>query len=851
VQATAGLTWWRTAWGGLISRQAIAQGTSNIERLVMMGTPNHGSFVPTLALRGIYGIVRKIAAIDLKHTPKELSSLVFNTFPGLYQMLPWKEKFDEIDLFDINNWPTDKPRPIPEHLASALAMQPTFAPADERFFLIAGVNQQTVTGIRREGNAFAFEYSHNGDGTVPLDLAKLPGAQTYYVEEAHGSLPNNGSVEHAVSDILSNGGTGVLPDHWEPSRLAPVRTVMDEELRIPAFNGRTGSAIRPSEIRKLLEDVAAPIRVEREDSPSFPPSIPPPSGTGYSHEFSSVVIGRRRQHRIDIRLAQGSITEVDARAYVLGMFRDVEPSGPANALDERLDGLITDFASRRMIRGNLGEIFLMPVGRYSVQADMTLFVGLGPFDRLTDEGLQLCAENTIRTFVRSRVDEFATVLLGAGSGLGVQKALENLMVGFFRGLKDADTDGRFRRITICEFDNKRFEEIKRELYRLASTSLFEDVEGTIDERHLPEPPARRAVGTPDSVYLIVRSEGKDEKSVGFRSSILTSGDKATVITGVQKVLKRELDLQLGRVKNTRFNFRTVDAYGERLSGMVLSPEIRAVLPKRKDRSMVVVHDAFSSRVPWETMRIDGWAPAVAAGISRRYAADNLSVAKWLEKRRYGEILDLLLVVNPTEDLEGAEQEGHRIHQMFDSHPGVNILEVRGKKATKQTLKREFVSGKYDVIHYAGHAYFDAHRPSQSGILCHGKEVLSGAELAGLGNLPGLVFFNACEAGRVRGGPPVKKVDIGTRIDQNVGLAEAFLRGGVANYVGTYWPVGDAAAKIFAETFYTAILDGNPISQALLSGRRAVFDIESVDWADYIHYGSPDFVLKGKKMGFGS
>jgi len=134
--------------GGLISRQAIAQEASNIERLVMMGTPNHGSFVPTLAIRGIYGIVRKIAAIDLKHTPKEMSALVFNTFPGLYQMMPWKEKFDEIDLFDINNWPTDKPRPNPEHLASALAMLPSFAPADERFFMIAGVNQQTVNHMR-------------------------------------------------------------------------------------------------------------------------------------------------------------------------------------------------------------------------------------------------------------------------------------------------------------------------------------------------------------------------------------------------------------------------------------------------------------------------------------------------------------------------------------------------------------------------------------------------------------------------------------------------------------------------------------------------------------------------------
>jgi CHAT domain-containing protein len=78
----------------------------------------------------------------------------------------------------------------------------------------------------------------------------------------------------------------------------------------------------------------------------------------------------------------------------------------------------------------------------------------------------------------------------------------------------------------------------------------------------------------------------------------------------------------------------------------------------------------------------------------------------------------------------------------------------------------------------------------------------------------------------------------------VGLAEAFLRGGVANYVGTYWPVGDEAAECFAQTFYTDLLNKKPIGEALLAGRDKVRNgTKSVDWADYIHYGSYDFVLK--------
>ena len=64
-----------------------------------------------------------------------------------------------------------------------------------------------------------------------------------------------------------------------------------------------------------------------------------------------------------------------------------------------------------------------------------------------------------------------------------------------------------------------------------------------------------------------------------------------------------------------------------------------MLPRFSDRHLVVVHDAALSRVPWEVMAFssDGASkrtrfPAAKEGLSHRYAADNLSVAKWLEER---------------------------------------------------------------------------------------------------------------------------------------------------------------------------------------------------------------------------
>lgn len=68
--------------------------------------------------------------------------------------------------------------------------------------------------------------------------------------------------------------------------------------------------------------------------------------------------------------------------------------------------------------------------------------------------------------------------------------------------------------------------------------------------------------------------------------------------------------------------------------------------------------------------------------------------------------------------------------------------------------------------------------------------------------------------------------------------------GVANYVGTYWPVERQSAEAFAQTSYRELLRQRTIGAALLTGReRVCSELKSVDWADYIHYGSYDFALK--------
>jgi CHAT domain-containing protein len=82
------------------------------------------------------------------------------------------------------------------------------------------------------------------------------------------------------------------------------------------------------------------------------------------------------------------------------------------------------------------------------------------------------------------------------------------------------------------------------------------------------------------------------------------------------------------------------------------------------------------------------------------------------------------------------------------------------------------------------------------------------------------------------------------------FAEAFFERGVANFVCTAWPVGDAAALKFAEVFYSNLLglngEAQPIYVAMREARRAIqrfgddgWSGDYRTWGAYQHYGNPN------------
>jgi len=240
--------------GGLVSRVAMNQlPKRHVKKLIMVGTPNFGSFAPVQAMRGTYPFVRNLATFDLKHTPEFLAQNVFGTFPGLYQLLPSPARRG-INLFNPRSWPATGPTPNPDLLRGAAKIRAKVAPADHRMAQIVGVDQETIVDVRCGRSGFEYRMNRNGDGTVPLALALLPRVPRFFVKEQHGALVNNPQVIQAIVDLAQRGRTWALPRRWTRKNATPT-FIDDAMLRVTDQKKidwrRLNSAQREAALAKL------------------------------------------------------------------------------------------------------------------------------------------------------------------------------------------------------------------------------------------------------------------------------------------------------------------------------------------------------------------------------------------------------------------------------------------------------------------------------------------------------------------------------------------------------------------------------------------------------------------------
>lgn len=198
-------------------------------------------------------------------------------------------------------------------------------------------------------------------------------------------------------------------------------------------------------------------------------------------------------------------------------------------------------------------------------------------------------------------------------------------------------------------------------------------------------------------------------------------------------------------------------------------------------------------------------------------------------------------------LDGAVDEARDVEQLFRQLardlPGTLQLEESdiqvSTKITGNDVRKLLRDGKYDIVHFAGHAIHNEEFVSQSGWLLS-DGILWAQEISNtLKNCqspPWLVYANACESGM--SSPRYQ------RDRTNVyGLGTAFTNNGVTAYLGPLWQIGDFVAGQMATDFYRCLLlERATIGESLfIAKRNARQRLEGavggdLSWASMIAYG---------------
>ncbi len=464
-------------WG----RMADPDGLRSGGRLVMLGTPNRGSFAIPFVLTGEEKTVRMLERFDLEHDMDELLRII-NTFIGSYQMMPSpKLGFgdDRAKLYRAATWGS---RPVTQKLLDAgRAFQERLDEVIDagRLVYVAGYDQPTPYRIRVVGpGEFRYQQTNEGDGRVPHELGRLPGVATFYVREVHGDLPSNERVLAGIHELLQTGATSALETSVPATRAVASAAWLDAttlsplppEVEALAGTGTKRRGATPASrgaipvLESALVESFVGSRGGRGDVPVQEPTQPP------------AATPRRRP--LEIEVMWGDIGKADGEIYATGHYQGVLPQDGELALDRLVSGIapgdtqdgqrlvITTLTKRGMIRAAVGDVNFFPIADAARKS--VAIAGMGHPGTFGRNELQRLARSLAQAVaVLPRVRTVNTLLIGSGSGnLSVATALEGMLAGLIEALGENVAGESIRKVRVVEIDWRQAQAIFRILQRL-------------------------------------------------------------------------------------------------------------------------------------------------------------------------------------------------------------------------------------------------------------------------------------------------------------------------------------------------------------------------------------------------
>ncbi len=846
--------------GGLVARTAFARHPKlwarfkarSGARLVMLGTPNGGSFAIPLMLLGQERLMKILARFDLRHGRTGQLSIVAR-WPGVAQMLPVPVGGDAatsgLDLFSDAGWQRLRAldpdgawvAPDAQALAQARAFRQIYqsAPSDPAVMsYIAGQNTTHAAIFAPapgQQDGIRFGVAEQGDGRV-LWITGIPrGLPVWYTDAAHGDLARHSPAFPAIQDILDTGRTTRL------STTPPaVRSVPSDRAVI------TGEAIDRLPNPDELSDIAMGAR--------------------------SLPVHRHQPVRpIQVRVTNGHL-KFARFPVVVGHYLGDGLTGTERALDHEQGGRL----SRRLERGiHPGEI-----GTFDAHLAMhhhppgSLIVGLGTVTDLTSGRLQRSLLRGLMSLASAREELPGTsewhgrpnglsfVMIGTGGGV---LPMQDCILSILRAVRDANAelgDEAFTELEFIENIEQRAIGAWQILHKRILEGEFRD---SFDfDKDLGRRPGAwsRMAFDEDSAWwtpITIREDAEQKGALQYVAIAGRARAEASLVRTRRAVIERYLDDLTSR----RLGEDTVSS-GRTLFELLWPTALKQ--HSLDDRDIRLILDGSAARLPWEmlddrrpwlqigtdAMNERRRPPAVRHGLIRQLVAAPMNIGPGVEAARG----KALVIGDPSADpsdfapLPAAQREAREIGRML-TEQGFEVTMLIGDTARPDQVITALFTEAWQIVHIAAHGVYQhsfSTAPGASpetGIILGGKPdpvVLDAQILTQMPVVPELFFVNCCHLGAVD--DPAARAD---RPEFAGSIAVRLINMGVRAVVAAGWEVSDRPARAFAGTLYREMFQGEGFGKAILRARKAIYESDPADttWGAYQAYGHPEFCLSGR------
>lgn len=848
-------------------------------RLLMLGTPNGGSFAPMQVLSGDDTFGNALAAFGLPfqdHKAREimagmpgflqLQAGLLDDALGLGSSQRWRElaEQDMKTLETAATWHSEGPQRsiyrwgVPSQavldqaraLRERLDRQVREALPAFRDKLVMVVGQAKFTPARydinpNEGLVY-LDVPDGGDGRVTLESALLPGVRAWRLASSHGDLPAAREAFEAYLELLERGETTRL----EPVSSAPARAGAPQPASTSALVRHRPSRRGSAPDAPLVDIGELFVNDAREDTPVAPPA-----------------------RGLQITVHNGNLKFV-RHPLLVGHYAASTLTGSEAVVDQYIGGAMTASLAAGLYPEAPGthQIFVNhredPANPLALPRPPHVVVaGLGPEGKLDSTQLaQTIRQATMAWALRVAESpgedathfELACTLVGSG-GSGISPGTSAQAVA--QGVREANgklAQGGWPQVSqlhLIELYLDRATEAWSALRLLTLASpehyaLSPTVQAGLGPLRRPLDSGYRGTGY-DYVSAVTEKNEHGEPHIVYTLDTQRARTEVRA-QAAQTTLVREL------VKRASNHANHDPQVGRTLFQLLVPVEMEASLGGTSE--LVLELDDGTAAIPWELLDApqDG-----RSGPRKPWAIRNKLLRRLRTVSFRSQVSDatqeddVLVIGEPACDpqryppLPSAREEAEAVAEALRGPQGLDpvrvhtlIADAEGRGADAATVINGLLARRYRVVHIAGHGEPELLRegkpPLLRGVVLSDDAFLGPHEVQAMRTVPELVFLNCCHLAA----DPDKLLRHGyDRAAFAAGVAKQLIRIGVRCVVAAGWAVEDDAANQFAVAFYRALLGGQRFMDAVQAGRVAAYEASpgGNTWAAYQCYGDPDWV----------